>query len=52
MIDEDSEGFWRFFSKLKVVNDDIFDLTEDEFRKQYGVTAEEYSALVKASQEV
>lgn len=32
--------------------DDIFDLTEEEFRQKYGVTAEEYSALVKDSQEM
>lgn len=32
--------------------DDIFDMTEEEFCKQYGVTPEEYALLVKASQEM
>ena len=34
------------------MNDDIFDLTKEEYKKRYDVTDEEYERLVKKSQEM
>lgn len=38
--------------KTIVLNDDIFDLTPEEYKKLYNVTDEEYEMLVKQSQEM
>lgn len=35
-----------------IVNDDIFNLTPEEYKKLYNVTDEEYEMLVKQSQEM